>query len=191
MTAKDYPITTPYGYVAGYPLNNGFHRGIDYGCPIGTPVDVAGTVIGNSGNTGYSTGPHLHVGAFIGGESVDPTPYQFKAGEVTETGYNDTSGNFVRIQVGSASVVYLHMSKINVAKGQKVGSMTDKNQINAFTWAFYGRNARQTELDTYSKLPLQETINRILTSAEYLAYHENRDKVRGATVLAPGTYQVK
>ena len=73
-------------------------------------------------------------------------------------------------------------------------SMTDKNQIAAFTWAFFGRNARQTELDTYSKLPLQETINRILGSPEYLAYHENRDKAKpvpGATTLTPGTYQVK
>lgn len=26
MNAQDYPVTTPYGQVAGYPLNNGFHN---------------------------------------------------------------------------------------------------------------------------------------------------------------------
>lgn len=53
--------------------------------------------------------------------------------------------------------------------------MTDKNQIGAFTWAFYGRAPRQTELDTYGSLSLQETINRILTSQEYLDFYNYRN----------------
>jgi murein DD-endopeptidase MepM/ murein hydrolase activator NlpD len=50
----EYTITTPFGWVYGYPLNQtdpinhpgqGFHNGIDYGCPTGTPVVVNGVAI--------------------------------------------------------------------------------------------------------------------------------------------------
>lgn len=36
----------------------------------------AGQVIGAVGSTGASTGPHLHWGLYIQGESVDPTPWR-------------------------------------------------------------------------------------------------------------------
>lgn len=55
--------------------------------------------------------------------------------------------------------------------------MTDKNQISAFIWAFYGRDARPTEIETYGAMPLQETINNILGSQEYLNFYAYRNKV--------------
>ncbi|MDA3005506.1 MAG: M23 family metallopeptidase, partial [Actinomycetota bacterium] len=40
----------------------------------GTPVAI-GQVIGRIGNTGRSTGPHLHFEIRLGGAAVDPLPY--------------------------------------------------------------------------------------------------------------------
>jgi hypothetical protein len=40
----------------------------------GQHVDV-GTLLGYSGSTGHSTGPHLHFGLQEGGRFIDPSPY--------------------------------------------------------------------------------------------------------------------
>lgn len=45
----------------------------------GERVNV-GEFIGLSGNTGHSTGPHLHFGVKRGGQWVDPAPMLNKAG---------------------------------------------------------------------------------------------------------------
>jgi murein DD-endopeptidase MepM/ murein hydrolase activator NlpD len=36
----------------------------------------AGQVIGAVGSTGAATGPHLHWGLYVQGQSVDPVPWQ-------------------------------------------------------------------------------------------------------------------
>lgn len=135
MSAKDFPITTPYGWVAGYPLNHdpahpgqGFHKGIDYGCPSNTPVIVNGVTIGLSGATGTATGPHLHVGRWVGGQVTDPgvgNGFNFASAVVTETGENSVDGKFVRVQADGASWVYLHLSQQNVIKGKVLEGVTD------------------------------------------------------------------
>lgn len=44
-----------------------------------------GDIVGLSGNTGHSTGPHLHLGLKEDGSFIDPTPLAHKVGEfVTE-----------------------------------------------------------------------------------------------------------
>lgn len=119
--AKDYPVTQGYGYDPNYPLNAGTHKGIDYGCPVGTPIIVNGVQIGLSGATGYVTGPHLHVGRWVNGQPTNPGVgggFQFNDAKVTEVGQDATNGKFVRVQADGASWVYLHMSQQTASVGQ-------------------------------------------------------------------------
>lgn len=64
--------------------------------PVGTRVP-AGTIIGKVGNTGLSTGPHVHIGIMMqGGGYIDPLPYLWGARDVGElilgTNYYDEWG---------------------------------------------------------------------------------------------------
>lgn len=121
MNVQDFPVTTPYGYVVGYPLNGGFHTGIDYGCPTGTPVIVNGVTIGLSNNTGASTGPHCHVGKYVNGVIQNPgvgNGFIFASAVVYDTGYDSLNGNYVRITGDGALWNYLHLESILVTKGQ-------------------------------------------------------------------------
>jgi hypothetical protein len=120
MAAENFPITTPYGHVPGYELNNGFHRGEDRAMPMDTPVLVNGVEIGLSGNTGFTTGPHLHVGRFVGGSDTPPHGggFHFNSAVVTEIGQDATNGKFVRVQADGASWVYLHLNRQTVPVGQ-------------------------------------------------------------------------
>lgn len=125
---KQYPVTTPYGWVAGYPLNGGFHSGQDRAAPKGTPVIVNNTKIGEVGSTGYSTGNHLHLGRYNSRGSVNPRGKGFRLltilgrrPRVINTGYDKYNGNYVRIRNWQGNTfVYLHLSKITVKAGQLV-----------------------------------------------------------------------
>ena len=55
-------LQTLYGHMTAYSVK------------IGQKV-AQGAVIGTVGNTGYSTGPHLHFGLFKGGAAVNPLKY--------------------------------------------------------------------------------------------------------------------
>lgn len=120
MNVPDFPVTELFGCQPGYPLNQnlcppgqGYHNGIDYGCPSGTPIIVNGVTIGISGATGAVTGPHCHVGKWVNGGSVNPgvgNGFSFKSAVVTDVNQDATNGKYVALNGDGARWVYLHMS---------------------------------------------------------------------------------
>lgn len=122
-TIWDYRVTYPYGEnVPGY---DGFHSGedrsvTDYRTDV--PVTVNGVVIGIVGNTGKSTGIHLHVGKWKDGKSYNPngrgkTLKEAVVTEIDTKGYT-ANGKFVRVSAEGFSWVYLHLDSVNVKVGQ-------------------------------------------------------------------------
>lgn len=119
----DYPVVYPYGYSAAYGPN--FHTGEDRPAPLGTSVPVNGVVIGLVGSTGLSTGNHLHIGKWNGGQHYPPAGGGQTLGQdaiVTQVDNvgNTNNGKFVRINSGGFDYVYLHLSKVNVTVGQRL-----------------------------------------------------------------------
>lgn len=140
--ASQFPVTEGFGCQPGYPLNTGvcppgqgYHNGIDYGCPSGTSIVVNGVVIGISGATGYVTGPHLHVGRWVGGVATNPGVgggFHFASAMVTGVSEDATNGKYVRVQGDGASWVYLHMSdnsKVKIGQILQGGNVSDNTQL--------------------------------------------------------------
>lgn len=177
--ASQYAITELYGCQPDYPLNKnlcqagyGFHRGVDYGCPTGTPVIVNGTQIGLSGATGAVTGPHLHVGHWSGGNSVRLEPgdgFKINSTTVLRLGHNDpTNGNYVHVGDADGSYwVYLHLSRIDVEvgqelKGDEVFNEGDRVNINV---ALYGADTGAHK--EVVGMPFKDAVYAIFGSAHF------------------------
>jgi murein DD-endopeptidase MepM/ murein hydrolase activator NlpD len=70
---------TGYGnivIVEGNGITQKFAHLSAFSVKVGDTVS-AGTVVAKSGNTGDSTGPHLHYEVLVNGKNVDPVSYQF------------------------------------------------------------------------------------------------------------------
>jgi len=70
------------GYVTTYSHMSGFARGIQEGVKV-----RQGQIIGFVGNTGLSTGPHLHYEVAINGNYVDPMRIKLPQGRVLENDF--------------------------------------------------------------------------------------------------------
>lgn len=138
MTAKDYPISFPYGATSAPYSPSRPHRGNDRAAPQGTPVVIEGVTIGLVGSTGWSTGAHLHTQAGTDKacqNTFNPSPLEFKAGTVVNAGFGDQWGKFVTIQVGSQYITYCHLSEIGV----KIGQVIKEANVGKITSAEVGK----------------------------------------------------
>jgi murein DD-endopeptidase MepM/ murein hydrolase activator NlpD len=67
-----------YGHYVKLDHGNGLHSLYGHMSTLNVEVGdqiAAGQVIGRSGNTGFSTGPHLHLEIRRNGEKLDPAPF--------------------------------------------------------------------------------------------------------------------
>lgn len=180
MRASDYPVTNPFGatYKPWSPLRP--HSGDDHGdsktklMPLGTEVNVGNTVIGLSGNSGLSTGPHLHVQKFKAtflnpnGKGLGNT-IAFPA-TVIETGSDPKEkGNYVRLTDATGfRWSYFHLSKINVSRGQVINKEEEPMELTseAIDMAFKmaGQNSTANDYKYYKHKP-EEMIRNLWGSS--------------------------
>lgn len=123
MTAQDYGVNNPY--------NPPSHNGKDRAMPVGTQVFKGNSSI-LSGNSGKSTGPHLHTQAGTDKacqKVFDPTPLEFKSGVVVAFRATDPYkpgvsggewGKYVTLQVDNRFITYAHLSAVNVKVGDVI-----------------------------------------------------------------------
>lgn len=199
MSLWDYPVTFVYGFSAAYGPD--FHYGEDRTCPVGTPVTVNGVIIGYSGNTGLSTGPHCHIGKWIGGQSYNPSGggASFSSATVTEVHPTDTdnNGKYVRVQGDGYSWVYLHLSSVNVKVGDILKEeivepadyrANEGDVINVYQ-GMLGRQPSAEEIKIYVGEDFKTILYAFMGSAEFQA------RVNGngppPTLLKKGRYEVQ
>lgn len=131
--ASQYPVTFPFGAITPPYTKIHPHLGEDRKMPAGTPILVNGQLIGLSGNSGASTGDHLHIQRVAKDAVVRPLGGGFalpKPVVVVQAGFNKEVGNYVRLQDGNGETwSYFHLYEIKVKVGDKIGDNMDESQM--------------------------------------------------------------
>lgn len=137
-----------------------------------------GMTIGRSGNTGNSTGAHLHFGLFLDnyyGNHVDPTPYlgiKNKKGthKVTHASLVESMPTIPDVKLTPISNSKIKLSyKSGVAESYVVERKIDKNE-----WKTISNKTKKTEY-THDNLPIGKTYSfrvKAFSNGEYSKYSE-------------------
>lgn len=168
-------ITFPYRATSAAYSPSQPHRGNDYAADEGTPIIVAGTQIGLVGQTGWATGPHVHVQAGRdewAQSTINPGPYTNQTGTVVKVGEASQWGKYVCIKVGDVYVYYCHMSRQDVSVGTVIKGavapggtlMTEQFINNGYILAF-NRQASRDEIDYHMKNSTPQTFTDGLVSS--------------------------
>lgn len=186
--ASQYKVTFPYGATSP-PYGTAalpYHRGDDRAMPVGTPVLVNGVQIGLSGSSGLSTGPHLHIGRWVGGKDTNPHGLGFTVtgATVTQVSSDNENGNFVRIaDADGSSWVYLHLSEQDVKVGQKLqggaqpmskDALTREEIAGIYQLAFDNNDYPESLISAYTGKPLDGLITQLLSDPSWKSH---KDKV--------------
>jgi len=172
------PITTPFGQVPGYPLNNGFHKGVDFAFipdnKVYMPEDGIVHVVpwdnhSAEGNTIYiSVGNRKHALCHLSKFLVSDGQY-CNAGKVIG----------VMGETGAAEGVHLHwavtvggqlVDPLTLVKGGQ--NVVTPDEVNRIAIAMVDRPATQEDISTFTGKSVTEVID---------AYDrtDERKKIRG------------
>lgn len=158
--------------------------------PINTPVLVNGVRIGVSGNTGLSSGPHLHIGRFVNGRDTPPRGggFNVSGAVVTGVGSDPTDGNYVRVQdADGASWVYLHLTSQSVKVGDKlIGTgvnIVNYDQVDSMAHAYLNDSiANNPGLKYYVGQPVGDVIAAFNGAPERAAFLKHIDDLEKGVV---------
>lgn len=193
-TAYKYQSSNPSLWVGSY------HKGNDYGTPMGTPVDVNGVVIGRTGASGRVSGPHIHVQLY---PEQNPTGKEWNVpgAKVIATGYDQLGGYYIKLQ-GSDGITryYGHLSSIDVTNGQLIGGKVKltKEQIISVYTGFFDVEDSEVPSEFIKAYEGSENLDGLLTQLKNdptwkarKALIQQMFKNPDGAVLQPGKYIVK
>ncbi len=172
-SAQDYPINFPYG-ATDYPYGKPelpFHRGDDRATPNGTKLIIQNKLCALTGESGFVTGPHLHIQEWKGTVYDTRKPQNaFKPGLVTtiSNNVNQQWGRYITISNEDGwNTTYCHLSEIYVSKGDiiKEEDTMTPSALNALSQAAWNKPADDKFIKSYTGKDVEKTIVDVLNSS--------------------------